>query len=227
MHLTKSDIEGLDRVKRLNMINSVTGIKPANLIGTTTSPPTPSRIESGTGFLRGEGSKGNSNLAIFSSVVHLGSNPALLGFILRPTGEVPRHTYENILATGVYTINAIPQDKIEAAHLTSAKYDRSISEFEECGFTEEYLEGFAAPFVQESPLKLGMKYLETIPIPINGTALVIGSVEHLIVADEAVAKNGYINLETLHLAGISGLNSYYSLEKMGEFPYARVALSGQ
>jgi len=200
MHLTKSDIEGLDRVKRLNMINSVTGIKPANLIGTTSAPPH------------------NTNLAIFSSVVHLGSNPALVGFIIRPVGEVPRHTYENILATGVYTINAIPQNTVEAAHRTSAKYDRSVSEFEACGFTEEYLEGFAAPFVQESPLKLGMKYLETIPIPINGTALVIGAIEHLIVVDEAVDENGRINLETLHLAGISGLNSYYSIEKIGEFP---------
>jgi len=175
-------------VKRLNMINSVTGIKPANLIGTT-SPPSHS-----------------TNLAIFSSVVHLGSNPALVGFIIRPVGEVPRHTYENILATGIYTINAIPQNMVEAAHRTSAKYDRSVSEFEACGFT----------------LKLGMKYLETIPIPINGTALVIGVVEHLVVADEAVAENGRINLETLHLAGISGLNRYYSLEKIGEFPYARV-----
>lgn len=210
MHLTKSDIEGLDRVKRLNIINSVTGIKPANLIGTT-SPPAP--------LLQGERS---TNLAIFSSVVHLGSNPALVGFVIRPVGEVPRHTYENILATGVYTINAIPQDRVEGAHRTSAKYDRSVSEFEECGFTEEYLEGFAAPFVQESPLKLGVKYLETIPIPINGTSLVIGSVEHLIVADEALAESGYINLETLHLVGISGLNNYYSLEKIGEFPYARV-----
>ncbi len=203
MHLTKSEIEGLDKVKRLNMINSVTGIKPANLIGTASA------------LLQ-------TNLAIFSSVVHLGSNPALMGFIIRPVGEVPRHTYENILATGVYTINAIPQNMIEGAHRTSAKYDRSVSEFEECGFTEEYLEGFAAPFVQESPLKLGMKYVETIPIPINGTSLVIGAVEYLIVADEAVAENGYINLETLHLAGISGLNNYYSLEKIGEFPYARV-----
>ncbi len=186
------------------MVNSVTGIKPANLIGTSSPPPN------------------STNLAIFSSVVHLGSNPALMGFIIRPVGEVPRHTYENILARGVYTINAVPQGMVESAHRTSAKYDRSTSEFAECGFTEEYLEGFAAPFVKESPLKLGMKYVETIPIPINGTALVIGAIEHLIVADEAVAENGYINLEALNLAGISGLNCYYSLGKIGEFPYARV-----
>ena len=34
MYLSKQDIEKLPRINRLNMINSVVGIKPANLIGT-------------------------------------------------------------------------------------------------------------------------------------------------------------------------------------------------
>ena len=34
MLLDKNDIYELDRIKRLNIINSITGIKPANLIGT-------------------------------------------------------------------------------------------------------------------------------------------------------------------------------------------------
>ena len=54
------DIKSMSKIFRLNLINSITGIKPANLIGTK--------------------SKDNlENLAIFSSVVHLGSNHALLG----------------------------------------------------------------------------------------------------------------------------------------------------
>ena len=69
MHLTKEDIFKIDRIKRLNLINSVSGIKSANLIGT-------------------QSSDGYSNLAVFSSVVHLGSNPAYLGFVLRPDSNV-------------------------------------------------------------------------------------------------------------------------------------------
>ncbi len=203
MHLTKSDIENLERVKRLNIINSVTGIKPANLIGTVASG-------------------GQSNLAIFSSVVHLGSNPALIGFILRPRGEVPRHTYENLIATGCYTINHVHRDFIRQAHETSAKFDRSVSEFVQCGFTEEYIDGFDAPFVKESHLKLGLTFVEEIPIPANGTSLIIGQIQHIIIPDEVVAENGYIDLETLNDVGISGLNRYYGLERIGEFPYARV-----
>lgn len=203
MHLTKKDLQETDRVKKLNIINSITGIKPANLIGTV--------------------SKDNiSNVAIFSSIVHLGSNPALIGFIVRPTGEVPRNTYGNILENGHYTINHVSESFVKNAHYTSAKFDSDVSEFDTCGLTEEYLFDFKAPFVKESPIKMGMKYLESIPIERNGIILVIGEVEHLILPEEAVSNKGYINLETAEVAGISGLNSYYKLEKIGSFPYARV-----
>ena len=202
MQLTKTDIQNLDRKKRLNIINSVTGIKPANLIGTKSS-------------------SGQTNVAIFSSVVHLGSDPALLGFITRPTGEVPRHTYENLKETGFYTINQVPTAIIKNAHYTSAKIKRSASEFERMRLKEEYLHDFKAPFVKESHLKIGMKFEEEIPIKLNGTIMIIGSIELLQIDDEAVNEQGYINLEALDTAGISGLNSYYKLEYLESFPYVR------
>ncbi len=203
MHLTKDDLYQLERRKKLNLINSITGIKPANLIGTVSEDDIP-------------------NVAIFSSIVHLGSNPALLGFIVRPAGEVPRNTYENILANGLYTINHVRESFVKNAHYTSAKFDREVSEFNVCGLTDEYLPGFKAPFVKESTIKIGMKYSESIPIERNGTILVIGEVEHIILPDEAVNEKGYIDLEQAETAGISGLNSYYSVEKIASFPYVRV-----
>ncbi|MDC8004149.1 flavin reductase [Aureisphaera galaxeae] len=202
MEYTHEDIKNLDRVTRLKLINSVTGIKPANLIGTIAP-------------------NGQTNLAIFSSVVHLGSNPALLGFVLRPTGEVPRHTFENIQKTGFYTINHIHPDFIENAHYTSAKFDAGISEFERCNLTEEFREGFYAPFVKESPFKMGLSLREFISIKSNGTLMVVGQIVHLVIPDEAYSENE-IDLEQSGGIGISGLNSYYSLTKIAKFPYARV-----
>lgn len=204
MHLTKKDLQETDRVKKLNIINSITGIKPANLIGTVSKDKT-------------------SNVAIFSSIVHLGSNPGLIGFIVRPTGEVPRNTYENILENGHYTINHVSESFVKNAHYTSAKFDTEVSEFDACGLTEEYLFDFKAPFVKESGIKLGMKYVESIPIERNGTILVIGEVEHVIIPDEALNELGYIDLAEAEVTGISGLNSYYKLKKIGSFPYARVS----
>ncbi|RAK02677.1 flavin reductase (DIM6/NTAB) family NADH-FMN oxidoreductase RutF [Larkinella arboricola] len=202
MHLTKEDLDNTERIRRLNIINSVTGIKPANLIGTVSG-------------------KQQSNLAIFSSVVHLGSNPALLGFVLRPERDAGQHTYENILETGYYTINHVHEDFMERAHYTSAKFKKEESEFDQCHFTEEYLAGFPAPFVQESSLKIGLKFLQGLPIEINGTMLIIGQIEHLIVPDEAIDEEGHFDLSRVNDVGISGLNSYYRLTKLGQFPYAR------
>ena len=68
---------------------------------------------------------GIENVAVFSSVTHIGSSPAILGFFLRPT-TVIRNTYENIKATGFYTINHIHNNITKDAHHTSAKYDFRI-----------------------------------------------------------------------------------------------------
>ena len=202
MIYTKEDIEQLDRITRLKIINSSTGIKPANLIGTINN-------------------MGQTNLAIFSSVVHLGSNPALLGFISRPRTSEVGHTYKNILENGYYTINHIHQEFIKNAHYTSAKFDAEISEFERCGLTEHYIKNFTAPFVKESSFKIGLRFKEAIDIKLNGTVLMIGEIENIILPDEAMVDND-IDLEVTNGVGISGLNSYYSLRKIEKHPYVRI-----
>lgn len=202
MHYTKHDIEQMDRIQKIKFINSASGIKSANLIGTISNI-------------------GQVNLAIFSSVFHLGNDSALLGFITRPTGEVARHTHENILENKQYTINHVTSSFAEKAHYTSAKINRNLSEFEVCGLTEEYITDFKAPFVKESVLKMGMEFKEVIDIKRNGTILFIGEIQHLMISDAANGEDEDIDLATIDTAGISGLNTYYSLKKIGRYPYAR------
>ncbi|WP_339877418.1 flavin reductase [uncultured Algoriphagus sp.] len=201
MQLQKEEIEQLEKKYRLNLINSISGIKPANLIGTKSL-------------------NHQENVAIFSSVVHLGSNPAQLGFIMRPQTEVPRDTYPNILETGFYTINHVSQSFIKKAHFTSAKLEKGVSEFERMRIEQEYIADFFAPFVKESVVKIGMKHQESIPLP-NGCIFVIGSVEMLVIPDHVVNGLGQIDLEGCSGVGISGLNSYYALNKLDSFPYVR------
>ncbi len=203
MNLNKVQIAAMDRIRRIKILNGISGIKPVNLIGTVSA-------------------SGNTNLAVFSSVVHLGSAPALLGFIMRPVGDVPRHTYENILETGSYTINHVHPEFIENAHYTSAKFEGNKSEFEQCGLHEEYHEGITAPFVSESKVKLGMNFIEDSFIKHNGTRLIIGEISRLILPDEAVDSNDELDYEILRTVGTSGLNGYYEVKKIGRYPYARI-----
>ena len=202
MYLSKDDIINTNRIKRLNLINSVSGVKSANLIGTKSL-------------------QDQTNLAIFSSVTHLGSNPALLGFVLRPDKEVRRHSYENIISTQFFTINSIDASFIEKAHYTSVKFSADESEFEKCKLEAQYLNDFGAPYVKESKLKMGLQLQEIVDIKINSCKLIIGSIEHLHFDDQALEENGQINLQKLNTVGIGGLNSYYALDQIGQFPYAR------
>lgn len=202
IHLNKADIENTSRIRRLNIINGISGIKSANLIGSSSK-------------------KNGSNLAIFSSVIHIGSDPALLGFLLRPAYDVPRNTYSNIKENGFFTINHVHESFIEKAHYTSAKFDHGVSEFEKCGLTEEYLFDFRAPFVKESRLKIGLKFVQELDIQSNGTKLIIGEIQELVMPEDCLDDKGYVRLDRLFDVGIGGLNSYYSLRRIANFPYAR------
>lgn len=203
MILSTFDLEEMPRIKRLNLVNSLSGIKAACLIGTADK-------------------KEKTNLAIFNSVIHLGTQPPLMGFIMRPNSEVRRHTLENIEATGQFTINHVNIDFYKKAHYTSAKFDAGVSEFDACGLTTEYLAGFDAPFVHESELKIGLEHKQTLEIELNGTKLVIGEVKQIIFPEEIMNEKGRLNHSLLDSVGVSGLNMYYTMQLEDELEYARV-----
>ncbi|PJJ48122.1 flavin reductase family protein [Hymenobacter chitinivorans] len=199
-HLTAADIAAFDKIYRLNLVNSITGYKPANLIGTASAA-------------------GVTNLAIFSSVIHLGSNPAVLGIVTRPA-TVPRHTYENIKATGCYTINHVPAELVAAAHYTSADFPREESEFAQCGFTAEYRDDFAAPYAAECRIGLGLRLKEELPIH-NGTVLLVGEVEHVYLPETVLRPDGTLDLQQAGAVCISGLDGYHQVTPLASFAYAR------
>jgi flavin reductase (DIM6/NTAB) family NADH-FMN oxidoreductase RutF len=201
MQFSYKDIEALPHLYQINLINSCSGYKSANLIGT----------KSKDGF---------ENVAVFSSITHIGSSPPMLGFFMRPT-TVPRNTYENIKETGFYTINHIHQDILEDAHHTSAKYDKSISEFDATQLQSEYKNNHFAPFVANSPLQLAMEYVEEYNINANGTILVIGKINEIFVLDDLVEDDGFVNLSKGNVAAINGLDGY-SIPKLNtRFSYQR------
>ena len=187
-HFSTNDINNMHHLYRINLINSCSGFKSANLIGTKSS-------------------SGISNVAIFSSVTHIGSDPALLGFFLRPT-TVVRNTYENIKETGCFTINHIHESILQDAHHTSAKYDSQISEFDVTQLTEDYKNGFYAPFVKQLPVQMAMTYVEEYPIKVNGTILLIGAIKDLYIQDNLLEKDGFVNLSEAKVAAINGLDGY-------------------
>ncbi|MDA8951259.1 flavin reductase family protein [Flavobacteriaceae bacterium] len=201
MHYTRDQINDLEKIKKINLINSCSGYKSANLIGTISK-------------------EGITNVAVFSSVTHLGSNPPTLGFILRPT-TVPRDTYKNILESGVFTINHIFEDIIEDAHHTSAKYEEAISEFDITTLEDEYYNDCIAPFVKGSPVQMEMKFIEEYHIKSNNVIHIIAEIKNLYVKDDILNEDGFLDLAKGKVASINGLDAYAIANNNTRFSYQR------
>ena len=200
--ITRSDIDDFEQRYRATLINCLSGFKSASVIGTSSA--------------RGQ----QENLAVVSSVVHIGANPPLLGMIMRPH-TVVRDTLENIQATGIYTINHIHESWTDKAHQTSARYDKDQSEFAATGLTPWYSDDFHAPFVAQSPVRLGMKLASVIPIELNNTQLVIGSIEQIWLNNALIEDDGHVKLTEAGVACISGLDTYLSTRRIARYAYAK------
>ena len=196
----EKQILDLEKRYRTNLINSLSGFKSANLVGTINN-------------------KGLTNLAIFSSAVHIGANPPLMSIISRPD-SAPRHTLENIIASEKFTINHVNEAIFRQAHQTSARYN-NISEFEATQLTPEFLNDFEAPFVKEAHIKIGLSLADIIPIKINNTKMIIGKIEWVYLPENSIEKDGKINLEAAGTIAISGLDTYHKTQQIERLPYAK------
>jgi len=195
------DFKSLEKRERAKFINSLSGFKSANLVGTKSN-------------------KGQTNLSIISSAFHLGANPALIGFIIRPD-TIARHTLNNIRENMFSTLNHVTKEIYQRAHQSSARYPEDVSEFNACGLTEIFHEDFLAPFVKESPIALSLKLIEEVPIKHNGTHLLINEIQNVYLSDSLVEKDGHVDIEKAGTICVSGLDSYHETNLLERLPYAK------
>jgi len=199
MRISLDEILGFEKRYRTNLINCLSGFKSLNLIGTVNRDGIP-------------------NLGLFSQVIHVGANPPLQGVLFRPI-VVPRHTLENIYETRQFTLNHVHESFYKQAHWASARWDEN--EFDAVGLRPEYLAGYEAPFVKESPIKTLLEFTERHTIQTNQTTLVVGKVLEIIVDDAVVTEDGTIDLEKAGSLTISGLDKYHKTESIGRLSYAK------
>jgi flavin reductase (DIM6/NTAB) family NADH-FMN oxidoreductase RutF len=199
--LSTSDIQNLPKPYRTQLINAISGPKPIHIVGTLSA-------------------SGQTNAAIFSSIVHLGADPPLLGMISRPD-IVDRHTLRNIRETGMYTLNMVGFDWYQKAHQTSARYPADVSEFDAVDLKVHFQEGFIAPFVADANIRLGMKLLNEIPIPQNGCTFIIGQIELLMIEKDIIQDDGWPDLHLANIASCVGLDAYFKIPEIIRLPYAK------
>lgn len=196
---TSETLQALPSRERATLINAISGIRSANLIAT-----------------RGDAA---TNLSVFNSVTHLGSNPALLGMVFRPL-SVERHTYSNIKNYKDFTINAITTAMVPKAHQTSAKYPEGVSEFDAVGFQPLFREETHVPFVEESPIQVLCTYSQEHVLE-NQCILLTASIKAIWIDERGLSKDHFVNHEQLQTVGIGGLDAYYTTRLEGRYAYAK------
>lgn len=191
---------------RARFFNTLSGVKSAFLVGT-------------------QDENKRENLAIFSSLFHLGANPPLMGFVLRPT-SVDRHTYDNIVETKCFSLNCPPFGFAANAHLSSARFKKEESEFDHCEFKSEQRGELPCPHVAESPISWTMKLVRIIDVKENGTHIIIGSVEEVFLKDELLGEDQGVQYGKADPLLCVGLDQYLRLSQESvQFPYAKAHMS--
>ena len=200
-HITLNDLAAMRSRHRAQLVNALSGIKGVHLVGTRAAD-------------------GAENLAIFNSVLHIGADPAALGILFRPL-SVQRDTYDNIKETGEFTLNLVSTEILDAAHQTSAKYESGQSEFSATGLTPWYSADHGAPYVNQSPIKVGLRFEEEHTMAINGTVLLVGRVQEVWVPEGAVGEDGWLKLDDWNIVSVAGLDAYHQGTLIGRKGYAQ------
>jgi len=199
MKITKADLESMEKLERVQLATTLPGAKPICLVGT-------------------QSSDGENNLAPFSSITHLGSNPVLIGMVTRPA-TVDRHTLSNIISTRQWTLNHVHRDILQQSHQCSARYQ--VSEFEATGLSPVFEQGFAAPFVAESRVRYALELKEIIDIKSNNTKLIVGEVVLIEIQDSLRNSDGGINLDKAGTLASTALDTYFTITEHKQLPYAK------
>ncbi|MBN2173766.1 MAG: flavin reductase [Bacteroidales bacterium] len=193
------DLKKLDKEFRRNFINSLSGYRSVNLCGTVNK-------------------KGITNLAIFNTVIHIGSEPPLIGMVIKPS-SVPRDTLSNIIETGYYTLNHVAEEFIFKAHQTAARYDSNKSEFEIVKLRPFFTKTLPAPYAEESPVKIGLRLIEQFRLKSNRSTFIVGEVIETIIPSSLILNDGLLNLSLAHVVASSGIDTYYATQKIGRLSY--------
>ena len=218
--LDSNDIESFTAKQRLMMVNALPGIRPVVLVGTLKK-----RVKDYSDLKDKDG-----NLAVFSSIVHLGSDPALFGIFVRPEinpkspdEKHERQTLQNIRKHKFFTINQIPAGDVEMAHRCSAPYKVQQSEFLKNDIPCDFFDEIPAPFVESSPLCYALEFVREERLAENGVVFVIGELKKVRVLEDFDKDNEQLlHPEKMGTVGVFGLGSYCKIEEIVSLPKAKV-----
>jgi flavin reductase (DIM6/NTAB) family NADH-FMN oxidoreductase RutF len=131
------------------------------------------------GWIGSVSSEGARNLAPFSFFNAVAASPPTVLFSTIRAGGARKDTLSNVEETGVFTVNVVTEETVEAMNVTSGGYEPSVDEFEVAGLTAVAGTVVDAPMVGEAKANLECRLSQVVPIGTDGpmaASIVIGEV---------------------------------------------------
>ena len=123
----------------------------------------------------------------------INSDPPMISVSIRPE----RHSYSQIMQSGVFCLNLIGRDLCKATDYCGVKSGRDVDKFKETGLTAMQVEGFDAPAVKEAPAFLCCRVKQQIPLGSHDVFLC--AVEQVYVSVALFYENGGLHLDRADL----------------------------
>lgn len=155
---------------------------------------------------------GVRNLAPYSFFNVVAMHPPT--FVVAPLTVGRRDTLTNIEETGVFSVNVVTEETVEAMNATAASVEASEDEFELNSLTPVVSETSIAPMVGEAVANFECTMTQMVPVgtPTDGKPgigmLIIGEASRIHVAERVVDDNFHIDQEELRAVGRHVGNAY-------------------
>ena len=140
--------------------------------------------------------EGVPNAAPFSFFNAMGSKPPVvaMGIEPRPDGSY-KDTSANIIETREFVVNLVDEPLADKMNACAATLAPEVNELEEVGLKTIPSSGVRAPRVEDSPVSMECKLLQTVDLA-GGGSIVIGEVIHFHLQDRIVSSLDPLRIDT-------------------------------
>lgn len=200
-------VADLDPVSSYKLATGLVVPRPIGWIGTTSD-------------------SGVHNLAPYSFFNVVAMHPPT--FVVAPVTTGRKDTLTNIESSGVFTVNVVTEDTVDAMNATAASLDADVDEFDHVGLTAVSAETIRAPMVSEAVANFECRVTEMIPVGAAteeraglGT-LIIAEASRIHIAERVVSDDLHIDQVELRAVG-RHVGNYYTRTADSLFEIARPA----
>ena len=165
------------------------------------------------------GADGVTNLAPFSYFQAISDVPPMIMFVVTAKDDDlnPKDTLVNIVATGEFVVNIVPESAFELMDLSSERLPRGESEIDKFNIPTKKSELIKPPSIAISPINMECVLSEILDIKesTRNNKMIIGKVLGMSV-DESVMEDGRIMAERFHPMCRLGYHSYSVVDRVLE-----------